>query len=86
MLLKEHNDGLRGLCERGGRKIIRAKYGGWPQGKSVTETQQYRYTYELIETIVVHIRPAKVQAKQSSILKRQKWTWVSNPHQEASFS
>lgn len=38
---------LRDLCARGSRKIVRIRDGGALQEKSVFQTQQCRYIYEL---------------------------------------
>ena len=50
---------FRDLWDRGSRKILRARGGGWFQGNNVTQTQQDWYTFKFTETATAQHRPAQ---------------------------
>lgn len=55
---------LRDLCARGSRKIVRIRDSGALQEKSVFQTQQCWYIYELTESSRAQRRPTYTHSKQ----------------------
>lgn len=74
---------VQGLCGRGGRKIARARDGGWRQENNIIQTQQDCYTWELTETMTAHTGSTQVRAWQNPTTEKERWTQYPSPNQEA---
>jgi hypothetical protein len=83
VFIKPFPSRLSSLWTRGGRKIVRARGGGWLQENSFFKKQNDWHTYECTETVVGPTRPAHIQTRQGSSTKKVKWTWGLTPNQEA---
>lgn len=69
VVTKSLHSRLRYLCRRGGRKIVRVRGDGWPQGSSVFQTPE-GCSYELTETAATRRGPHRFKSDGIPALRR----------------